>query len=229
MHTTFSRLKHCLSLAVLVVAGMLPMHLNAATQLAPGTPLVVQDPAVSVKLQLVSGLSAIFESDLALSTPTNGLGDFFDNHTAGLRYTIVDLGTFAAGTELIFRLRVTDTQTSIVRDYFSGPGSRNPDALPHSTVIHLTNTDITLIENGLANIPGLTAQPSGTYLRAPAGMASLVGFEDSFNYAADNDFNDLMILGYNLGPTAPVPEASAYALFLAGIGVVGLIVRRRRA
>jgi hypothetical protein len=229
MRTSVALLKWCVSLAVLMAGGILSGPLSAATQLPPGTPLIVQDSNLAVKVQLVSGLSAIFESDLALSTPSNGLGDFFDNYTAGLRYSIVDLGTFAAGTELIFRLKVNDTQTSTIRNYFSGAASRNPDNLPHSTVIQLTNNDITAIESGLVNIPGLIAQAPGTYLRAPAGMASLVGFEDSFNYSADNDFNDLMILGYNLGPTNPVPEASIYALFLAGIGVVGLMARRRRA
>lgn len=35
--------------------------------------------------------------------------------------------------------------------------------------------------------------------------------------------------GYNVGMTAAVPEPESYALMLAGLGVVGLLIRRRRA
>ena len=35
--------------------------------------------------------------------------------------------------------------------------------------------------------------------------------------------------GYNVGMTAAVPEPESYALMLAGLGVVGLLARRRRA
>lgn len=42
----------------------------------------------------------------------------------------VTLGSFAPGTALQFRLFVNDTATS----YFTGPGSRNPDDLPHARV-----------------------------------------------------------------------------------------------
>lgn len=35
--------------------------------------------------------------------------------------------------------------------------------------------------------------------------------------------------GYNVGMTAAVPEPETYALMLAGLGVIGLLARRRRA
>ncbi len=49
------------------------------------------------------------------------------NHDVG---TIVNLGSFPAGTELIFRIYVREEESS----FYTGPGSRNPDGLPHAAV-----------------------------------------------------------------------------------------------
>lgn len=54
--------------------------------------------------------------------------------------TIVRLGTFPAGVELIFSIFVRETQRSFV----TGPGSGNPDGLVHA--------DVTCFGNGRANI-----------------------------------------------------------------------------
>jgi hypothetical protein len=53
----------------------------------------------------------------------------FNNHTSPVG-SIVNLGMFAAGTELMFRLRVKNTN----QDYFTGPASRNPDNHVHARV-----------------------------------------------------------------------------------------------
>jgi len=42
----------------------------------------------------------------------------------------VTLGSFVPGTELMFRLYVNNTGET----FFTGPGSRNPDGLPHARV-----------------------------------------------------------------------------------------------
>jgi len=60
--------------------------------------------------------------------------------------TTVNLGSFAVGTELIFKLYVTNEG----RSYFSGPGSRNPDDAAHAAV----NTDGGLTFVGFEDIYG---------------------------------------------------------------------------
>ena len=53
----------------------------------------------------------------------------FNNQTSPVG-SQVTVGSFTAGTELIFRLYVNNTQLA----YFTGPASRNPDGLPHARV-----------------------------------------------------------------------------------------------
>ncbi len=59
----------------------------------------------------------------------NGDQFVFDNKADPLGAT-ANLGSYAAGTELLFRLFVTDTQTS----FFTGPAERNPDGVAHARV-----------------------------------------------------------------------------------------------
>jgi hypothetical protein len=59
-------------------------------------------------------------------------------------------------------------------------------------------------------------------------FANITGY-DSTNYTANffqsgNDYN----LNFTATATAPVPEPETYALMLAGLGLVGFQVRRRR-
>lgn len=51
----------------------------------------------------------------------------FNNH-ASIVGSTMNLGTFTAGTELVFRIHVNDTG----EDFFSGLASRNADGLPHA-------------------------------------------------------------------------------------------------
>jgi hypothetical protein len=75
------------------------------------------------------GSAALFSSDLYLDSPANGLGIIFNNQTTPVN-TMVGLGNFTAGTELIFRIHVNNTGY----DYFTGPASRNPDGVFHAIV-----------------------------------------------------------------------------------------------
>lgn len=65
----------------------------------------------------------------------NGDTDFtndlfiFNNQTTPVGTTL-SLGTFATGTELLFRMLVTNTGNN----FFTGPASRNPDDKPHARV-----------------------------------------------------------------------------------------------
>jgi len=197
---------------------------SGANALDPGSKLIVQSDG-PVRIQYIGGQSALFTNELFLDQRTNGPTDLFLNRDAFLLAEI-DLGSFTAGTELIFRNLVQDTGDN----FRSGLASRNPDSLPHAKVIELTNAELDLIESGALPVPfplppDLT---SGAFIRAPAGLVSVVGFEDSFNYSADADFNDMIFLATNLGPTAPVPEPAAVWLFLGGLGLIALAVMRRR-
>lgn len=70
------------------------------------------------------GNSASFSNNLFL-----GSTFIFNNHITPVGTTFL-LGSFAAGTELIFRLDVTNTGNQ----FFTGPASRNPDQHEHARV-----------------------------------------------------------------------------------------------
>jgi len=83
------------------------------------------------------GNSAAFSNDLYLDN-TNLF--IFNNHASVVGST-VNLGSFAIGTELVFRLHVNDTGF----DYFTGPASRNPDGSAHARVQSGWQTDESLV------------------------------------------------------------------------------------
>jgi hypothetical protein len=70
------------------------------------------------------GNSASYSNDLYL-----GSTFIFNNHLTPVG-TSVNLGSFTAGTELIFRLHVNNTGN----DFYTGPASRNPDNHEHARV-----------------------------------------------------------------------------------------------
>ena len=72
------------------------------------------------------GNSAAYSNNLYLENT----GAFLFNNQSSLWGSTVNLGSFAIGTELIFRLEVTNTGYS----YFTGDASRNPDGYAHARV-----------------------------------------------------------------------------------------------
>lgn len=74
------------------------------------------------------GNSAAYSNNLYLVQPGSDLF-IFNNHASAVGST-VNLGSFAVGTELIFRLHVTNTGYS----YYTGPSGRNPDGDAHARV-----------------------------------------------------------------------------------------------
>lgn len=113
------------------------------------------DPVIATYL----GNSAGFTNDLYLVL--DAAGDPFDdgidandlfifrNHTSAVGST-VDLGSFAIGTELIFRLHVTNTGNN----FYTGLASRNPDNRFHARVdgAYAANESLVSFED-LLNLP----------------------------------------------------------------------------
>ncbi|MDR2031507.1 MAG: PEP-CTERM sorting domain-containing protein [Azoarcus sp.] len=64
---------------------------------------------------------------------------------------------------------------------------------------------------------------------------ALIGFEDTVTFYL-KDYDDIIFMASNISsvpvvpkiPVAQVPEPEAYAMLLAGLGLVGAVVRRRR-
>ena len=104
-----------------------------------------------------------FTSELSLVQPVRRL--IGTNRDAG---RAVGLGDFTASVELVFAIRVLETG-----DVFrTGPGSRNPDELPHAQVVS--------VANGTAQVR--------------------VGFEDLFA-GGDGDFNDVIFTVHGVTTT----------------------------
>jgi hypothetical protein len=129
-----------------------------------------------------------------------GQGLIFVNQTSPVG-SQVNLGSFAAGTELVFGIYVQNTQTL----FLMGPGSRNPDGIPHGAV-----------DNGLPpQFP--------PYGAIPPGFVG-VGFEDLFG-GGDLDYDDLGFAFSNVRVTQ-TPEPGT--LSLLALGLAGIVARRMR-
>ncbi len=149
------------------------------------------------------GNSANYSNDLYLLLDGSGQpgddGDtgndlfIFNNHTSAVGST-ANLGSYALGTELEFRLYVNDTGY----DYFTGPGSRNPDLQPHARV----QADW-------------------------APNESLVSFEDLFDGPFDYNDLSFSFTNTSSDPS-PVPEPASVGLLASGIATIVARRRARR-
>jgi hypothetical protein len=93
-----------------------------------GDPIYVANNG-SVALRFL-GYEAAYTNTLWLHSPVTS-GPIFVNKTTPVD-TVFDLGVFAAGTPLAFRIVVDNL--GIVIPYFSGPASLNADDEPHALV-----------------------------------------------------------------------------------------------
>lgn len=138
------------------------------------------------------GSTASYSNDLFLD---NGDNDFtndillFNNKSTPVG-TSLSLGTFAAGTELVFRLYVRNTGYS----FFSGPDGRNPDGHAHARVQSAWQAGTTLVSfedlyNGRfdfndlsfsftntqgSNLPAVPLPAAATLLLAAIGCLAIV-------------------------------------------------------
>jgi hypothetical protein len=188
--------------ARIVLAGFLFSHLVTAN-VARAEPIAL--PVVSPFLQVATegevtihfaGTHASFDSLLFLAG-SDEEGPFFPNHSTSVGQS-ARLGRFNAGTELVFRLHVLNTE----EDFLTGPARRNADGLVHA---------IASLWSGSSAI-----RESGVHL----------GFED-LRGGGDRDFNDFQFVVTNatLTDTAPAPEPAS--LLLVATGAVALRRRLR--
>lgn len=134
---------------------------------------------------------------------------FFINKTTPMG-TVHDLGTFSKGVEIPFELTNLNTHMN----YFTGPGSRNPDGLVHAFV----GNDPTQIY-GFDTLP-LSTRDFAISMEAPDVI--FVGFEDLPGNISDFDYNDL-VFAVTTFPGS-VMEPSTFALLLVAIFVLPFFV-----
>ena len=116
--------------AAALIAPLSAFAFPIATSGTEGNPVLVGN-AASIMARY-EGNSAAYSNDLYLVTDDGIAGNdilLFNNHGSAIGAT-VDLGSFAVGSELVFRLHVNNTNT----DYFTGLASRNPDGAFHARV-----------------------------------------------------------------------------------------------
>lgn len=162
-----------------------------------GTMIVATDgPVRAIYLGSDAGyfnsLSLAAEAPIASTVPLF----IFDKHNQV--DTTVDLGWFSAGTELEFRLDVSNTGNS----FFTGGRLLNPDGLPHALAI-------TRFDEGLRL------------------FVTRVGFEDLLG-GGDLDYNDFNFLLTNVYDPPPDAAPEPATLLLIGLGLACLGAIRRR-
>jgi hypothetical protein len=184
-------------------AGVPNPYGSSGTEIFVGQELFASGGDVTVTSLGPTGAS--YDEHLFLASPANGFGQFFDNH-ATLGGTTLDLGTFAAGTELEFGVYVNSTGNT----WYDGPGSRNADGGVHA-----------YLQNGYTYLNPLTSVlQTGTY----------VGFEDLYFPNSDFNYADLQYLfqGVAASVNPPTVPDGASTMTLLGMGLGGLMAMARR-
>jgi hypothetical protein len=100
-----------------------------------GNPLLNGEEIIAsggdVTLTFLGPTTAIYNDVIFLASPANGFGMFFPNHTTPNGATI-DLGNYAAGTELEFGIYAANSGQT----WYSGPDSRNSDGAVHAYLVN---------------------------------------------------------------------------------------------
>lgn len=101
------------------------------------------------------------------------------------------------------------------------------------TVASSTSTDLTLNSFAFASAPTLLDATSApvtptSFTNGSYGFSSLVAGAYKLSFATTKGFSGGELVTFSTPPIPAVPEASSLAMSLAGLGVVGLIARRRK-
>jgi len=153
---------------------------------------------------------AAYDEQLYIVTPggNNLTGiPLMDNHATPAGYT-VNLGSFAAGTEVEFDIFVDNTGHT----WYDGPGIRNADGAVHAYMIN--------------NFSYMITSPSSPY-NGLTGTGTYVGFEDEAYPGGDFNYADLQFVFYGVQSTPSVPDG-AETLSLMTLALVGLSAVRRK-
>lgn len=182
------------------------------------------------------GSQAQYSDDLYFYLTIGGTSQaLFNNHTAtaGQTVDITSSSGLAAGAEAIFsicaNLGTATPCTSQSADvagnqYYTGSSSRNADGRYHAAV--WTRADWL---NGCSLVPSSCTAAGVAAVMADPTYDLIIGFEDSYNYNIDNDFNDLIFAVRGTTTTPEPVTMSLLATGLVGMGGAGVFKRRRKA
>jgi hypothetical protein len=158
--------------------------------------------------------------------------------TPGSQPTLTDLGSFAAGT---YSIMASGTVELVPENTFT----MNPDGTPTTPVtagnygsyFNPSGSFIADGHYGFAGTAGKIGALVGTLSATPgANDWFLIGYSKQLTlgsaghiYAAVNETYAVNDSGAFSVTVTAVPEPESYALFLAGLGLMGLVARRRVA
>lgn len=181
---------HCCSLLASAAALMLPTTSHAFPIANTGAGLQVLAGSTSSIVATYQGNSASYSNDLYLMLDSSGKSAddgntandlFIFNNQASAVGSTKNLGSFAIGTELMFRLHVNNTNT----DFFTGAASRNPDNSFHARVQENWQLNETLVSfedllNGPFDFNDLSFSFTNTVTTDPVqvpepGLLALIG------------------------------------------------------
>ena len=169
------------------------------TEILGGSFFVVNDGDVTATFL---GSDASYYNRLYLVFPDETVDPrfIFDRNYTGPG---ISLGSFDAGTELVFQLDVRPdgpNQLNAAYSFFTGNGSNNPDGLAHALAV--------------------TSLLDDDYL-------TTVGFEDLYG-GGDRDYNDFEFALTNVIDPPGVPEPRLLLLLSCGLFILTLFSRRRK-
>jgi hypothetical protein len=156
----------------LILFLVFPAGVYAFPIAAPGTEgLSVIVNSTADVIATYEGNSAAYSNDLYVGLNLGNANTFiFNNHGSPVG-SMVNLGSFSIGTELIFRLHVRNTGY----DFYSGDASRNPDGYAHARVQQNWQPGVTLVSfEDLYNGPFVYNDLSFSFTNTTSGQPSTI-------------------------------------------------------